>query len=155
LLTNKEPMETGRTATRIVTVLSISPLEEDHACLESIFSHSKWVLRKVSTLASALAALSEREVPIILCERDLLPGTWKDMLGPISLLPSRPVMLVASRLADEYLWSEALNLGVYDVLAKPFDPQEVFRTISLAWLHWKHQSERVSSVEALATASAA
>jgi DNA-binding NtrC family response regulator len=38
-------------------------------------------------------------------------------------------------LADEHLWAEALNLGAYDVLAKPFDPTEVVRTLSQAWLH--------------------
>jgi DNA-binding response OmpR family regulator len=44
---------------------------------------------------------------------------------------------VTSRLADDRLWAEVLNIGGYDVLAKPFVPAEVFRTISLAWLNWK------------------
>jgi DNA-binding response OmpR family regulator len=35
-------------------------------------------------------------------------------------------------LADDYLWSEALNLGAYDVLAKPFDVEEVVRTVDAA-----------------------
>jgi DNA-binding response OmpR family regulator len=131
--------------TRIVTLLAVSPVEEDHACLQTIFSHSKWLLCKASTLASALTILRERQVPVILCERDLLPGTWKDMLEHLSRLPSRPVLLVASRLADEHLWAEALNLGAYDVLAKPFDPKEIFRSVSLAWLHWKHQYETVGT----------
>jgi hypothetical protein len=43
---------------------------------------------------------------------------------------------VGSRSADEFLWAEALNLGAYDVLARPFEPSEVMRTLSLAWLQW-------------------
>jgi len=131
--------EIDHAATRAVTVLSVSPLQDDHACLRSIFSHSKWILYSASTMSSALRILRRREVPIVICERDLQPDTWKDMLGQLSLMPNRPVLLVTSLLADEYLWGEALNLGAYDVLAKPFDPQEVFRSISLAWLHWKHR----------------
>jgi DNA-binding NtrC family response regulator len=46
---------------------------------------------------------------------------------------------VTSRAADERLWAEALNLGAYDVLAKPFDPTEVCRIVSLAWMHWAEQ----------------
>jgi len=46
-------------------------------------------------------------------------------------------LIVTCRLADEYLWAEALNVGAYDVLAKPFDAAEVNRVVSLAWLHWK------------------
>jgi FixJ family two-component response regulator len=46
---------------------------------------------------------------------------------------------VTSRLADEYLWAEVLNLGGYDVLAKPLDKQEVSRTLNLAWEHWENQ----------------
>ena len=38
--------------------------------------------------------------------------------------------------ADERLWAEALNLGAYDVLAKPFDRTEVMRVVSMAWMHW-------------------
>jgi DNA-binding response OmpR family regulator len=50
-------------------------------------------------------------------------------------------LIVTSRLADEKLWAEALNLGAYDVLAKPFDRQELVRTANLAWLHWRHRHE--------------
>jgi CheY-like chemotaxis protein len=39
--------------------------------------------------------------------------------------PDPPMLIVTSRLADDYLWAEALNLGAYDVLAKPFDASEV------------------------------
>ena len=50
-------------------------------------------------------------------------------------------LIVASRLADEGLWAEAMNLGAYDVLAKPFERKELVRSVSLAWLHWRHQHD--------------
>jgi hypothetical protein len=49
---------------------------------------------------------------------------------------------VTSRLADERLWAEALNLGAWDVLAKPFDADEVIRIGKIAgpniWLQLEH-----------------
>jgi len=41
--------------------------------------------------------------------------------------------------ADEQLWAEALNLGAWDVLAKPFVRSEVIRSVKLAWDHWNYQ----------------
>ena len=56
-------------------------------------------------------------------------------------------LVVTARLADDQLWAQALNLGAYDVLAKPFDEQEVIRTLSLAWIHWAHsRSGRTNGV---------
>jgi DNA-binding response OmpR family regulator len=69
----------------------------------------------------------------------LSPGTWIDMLEELRLLRNAPPLIVTSRLADEKLWAEALNLGAYDVLAKPFDLSELVRIVNLAWLHWWHE----------------
>jgi FixJ family two-component response regulator len=44
-------------------------------------------------------------------------------------------VIVAAHHADDRLWMEVLNLGGYNVLAKPLLEQEVFRMISNAWLH--------------------
>jgi len=51
-------------------------------------------------------------------------------LARIKLLPTPPLLIVTSRHADEYLWAEALNLGAYDVVAKPFDSHELSRVVS-------------------------
>jgi len=125
---------------RVVTVLSVSPDEQDHAQLQSIFEHSKWQLHKAGNLMRALELLNKREIPVVLCESNLQPGSWKDLLDHAQAMPNPPTVIVASRLADNYLWSEVLNLGGYDVLAKPFQKEEVVRSLSLAWLHWKNRS---------------
>ena len=57
----------------------------------------------------------------------------------IQSLPNAPSLIVASRLADDRLWGEALNLGAWDVLAKPFDPTEVIRSLHSAWRRWHDQ----------------
>ena len=139
--------------TRTMTVLSVSPLAEDYFSLQTIFSHSKRALYKADTLASALAVIRRWEISVVICERNLLPGTWIDLLEKLRPLPDAPQLIVTSRLADEKLWAEALNLGAYDVLAKPFERMELVRSVSSAWLHWHHKYE--VSVRAWVTMRAA
>src|SRR6266567_3773572 len=132
-----------------VVVLSVSPIEEDHAFLEGALNDSRWTLchgsnwtlHRRRTPASSLTILARKRIPIVVCECDSLSGTWKDFLKQLLLLPNPPFLILTSRLADEHLWAEALNLGAYDVLAKPFDSKEVGRIFSLAWLCWKNQKE--------------
>jgi DNA-binding response OmpR family regulator len=126
---------------KVVTVLAISPAEEDHQFLANIFSHSKWQLRNASSWREGLAALGRQRVPVLICESELPDATWKEVLAELAGLPERPLLIVSSRLADESFWAEVLNLGAYDVLMKPFDATEVFRVVSLAWLNWKNARE--------------
>jgi DNA-binding NtrC family response regulator len=127
-----------------MAVLSVSPMEEDHASLQNIFNHSNWILHKSLGLASATDFLRTHEIPVVLCECDLKPGTWRDLMEQISRLSDAPSLIVTSRLADNSLWSEVLNLGAYDLMAKPFERDAVFRCLSLAWWHWKNHHEALT-----------
>ena len=132
------------TTNGIVPVLSISPMDEDHFFLQDILNSLQrtldpsraFTVNSCATLASALAALRKRQFEVVVCERDLPPGSWKDVFEQVTILPDPPSLIVTSRLADEHLWAEALNLGAYDVLAKPFDRTEVMRILSGAWRAW-------------------
>ena len=126
-----QPKSTG-----LLKVLSISPIADDHASLDTIIAHSNWKLLKADELAAARSLLRQHELSVVLCERDLKPGRWTDVLKEIQNLPQPPSLIVHSRLADERLWAEALNLGAWDVLAKPFHNNEVLRSVKVAWQHW-------------------
>ena len=69
----------------------------------------------------------------------LSPGSWKELLDFAERLPAPPPVIVTSRLADERMWAEVLNLGGYDVLARPFNSEEVIRTVTSAWSLWQHR----------------
>jgi len=126
-------------STGALAVLSVSPIESDHLSLQAIIGHSNWMLFKACDLASALVLLQQHEIAVVLLERDLLPERWTEVLEHIKSLPNAPSLIVASRLADDHLWAEALNLGAWDVLAKPFDRREVFRSVKSAWQHWHNR----------------
>jgi len=128
-----------------ISILSVSANSMDGPALERSLSESGWspsmnaesrlITRR--TLAAAFFVLQQKQIAIVVCNDDLISGTWRDMLECISMLPDPPLLVVTSRLADERLWAEALNLGAYDVLVQPFDAAEVFRILSMAWQHWQ------------------
>jgi DNA-binding response OmpR family regulator len=126
--------------TGTLTVLSVSPLEEDHLSLQAIAGDSAWMLFKADRVSPALALLKRHEISVVLCECDLMPGTWMDMLENLKRLPHPPSLIVTSRLADEQLWSVALNVGAWDVLAKPFDRSEVIHGVKSGWQQWHNQN---------------
>ncbi len=68
-----------------------------------------------------------------MCEEQMPDGDWRALLDGMEKLPGKPNLIVASRLDDDRLWSEVLNLGAYDLLMTPFEADEVRRVVSLAW----------------------
>jgi DNA-binding NtrC family response regulator len=125
----------------VITVLSVSPIRDDHDILGRVLNRKNWIIQRADSLASGVAKLRQNRAPVVISEQDLLPGTWREVWAEAARLPIPPFFIVTSRLADEYLWAEALNIGAYDVLAKPFDAVEVNHVVSLAWLNWKYQHE--------------
>ena len=141
-------------ADKTVAVLAVSPFEEDHACLRAIFNHSNWKIYGAHDCREAMDFLRNNRLAVLVCERDLPDGDWRNLLDSISALPLAPLLVVTSKDADDSLWAEVLNLGAYDVLSKPFDRAEVTRIISLAWLHWKEEAARTRQRPATRTATA-
>jgi len=111
----------------------VSAIEEDHRFLGRVFSQQGWMLHKTRSLESAMDLLLCDPVPVVITERDLPLGNWKDVLAAIQQLPQVPMLIVTAQLADEYLWAEVLNLGGNDVLSQPFQVTELLRVFGNAW----------------------
>ena len=150
------PAQTSKASS--VTVFHVGPRDQDLHILADILEQAewkmcpgtRWTLADTEDMPSATARLTIEKAPIVLCERDSVSGSWKDMLESVGRFSEPPMLIVTSRTADEYLWAEALNLGAYDVLSKPYHPAEVVRVLSMAWLHWMN---RHSGSAAMARAS--
>jgi len=124
---------------RAVTVLAVSDSEADHDCLDEVFRHSNWRMLSARSCREAFEILESNRIPVVVCECALPDGSWKSLLNRFAQWPDEPLLVVSSRQADDHLWAEVLNLGGYDVLAKPFDRAEVVRVIGAAWLHWRQR----------------
>ena len=142
------PFTLSRPSVVLMTILSVSPFQSDHQFLGETAGACKCQLARSADLTGALAVLNQCEVSVVLCEHDLMPGDWRDMLRCLLERPRPPALIVTSRLADERLWAEALNLGAWDVLAKPFDRSEVICSIERAFQHWYSSSSRQAAAPA-------
>ncbi|HUP05044.1 MAG TPA: hypothetical protein VMU19_13705 [Bryobacteraceae bacterium] len=123
-----------------VAVVSLSPAERDHRILRSLLPAPQFTVHCATALSVDVMALLRRGgIHVVLCEGDVEPGAWKEVLDFVMSLPHPPFLIVTSRTGSEALWAEALNLGARDVLAKPFDRTELIRVLGSAWLHWQEQ----------------
>ena len=136
-------------------VLAVSLLPADRIRLREILSRGNWKLHEASDCHEALALLRDQSVPVLLCERDHADGNWEDLLKATARLPAPPNLIVFSRLADESLWAKVLNLGGFDVLMTPFEPEEVLRVTFSAWSRWECEFGASTSKEATRTGDSA
>ena len=125
-----------------VSVLAAIPGENDRAALQKIFSRLNWPLTFADNYDDLSAALAKSYFGATIVEADLGEGhDWKEVVHLTGAMTTPIPVIVTDRLADEFLWAEVLNLGGYDLLLKPFDPTEVCRVVTSAWLSWHRQCE--------------
>jgi DNA-binding NtrC family response regulator len=129
-------------------LLSISPDAEDHAALRRILGDLDWEVWPVATCWDAIEQLVVERFSVVFCDNVLADGTWKDILRQLNSGAEAPPLVVTSRLADAYLWSEVLNLGGYDVVSKPFDAGEVSHVITTVSLQEKTEKTRLRAAAA-------
>jgi len=97
------------------------------------------------SIAETVRCLKGSSTPVVLSDRDLPDGSWRELLAEIQTLSRPPRLVVTSWLADERLSAEALNLGCHDVLAQPFRASELFRVLNFAWRSWRSEEEDCGS----------
>ena len=120
------------TQNRAGVVLSVSSLIDDHCDLQRIFGKTSWRTCTALSFREALVRIKQHRPDVVLCEANLPDGSWKQLLAELERGSDPPYLIVTSRLADERMWAEVLNLGGYDVLAKPFDAVEIYRVVGFA-----------------------
>jgi DNA-binding response OmpR family regulator len=143
--------------TPFVSALAVGATEGDQVTLEKIFEECGWKLGRAQTRSEARSFMDTNAVGVVISERELPEGGWREMLNDLMQRTEPPPLLVTSRLGDDSLWAEVLNMGGYDVLAQPLDDEEVARVVSAAVRHFDNEHQRrhpqVSRPSSLAAAS--
>ena len=129
-------------------LLVVSSFQEDLVQLRRMLDQSFWNLRSAGTFQEALALLRENSVAVVICERDLPDGSWRDVMSALALVERASHLIVTTRLADERLWAEVLNLGGFDVISKPFHEKEVTWVMESARGHCQGRNPQVRFAEA-------
>ena len=114
------------------SVLAVCPVAEDRAALRRILGRTRWNTREADSFREACAKIVDAPPDVILCDDHLPDGDWTKLLIEVPDSANHPALIVASRLAEDGLWAEVLNLGAYDLLVKPFEAMEVYRVLGTA-----------------------
>jgi DNA-binding response OmpR family regulator len=113
-------------------LLSVSGFRADHRALARMIDRDFWNLIPVHTCREASLPLNSTSISVVVCEQSLPDGTWREVLENLEAMAKPPVLVVTSKRPDDHLWAEVLNIGGYDVLAKPFYKEEVRRVLASA-----------------------
>ena len=123
-------------ATDNIMVMGLAFTDEDRRLLASVCSGRQWNVVFTDTSDQARATLDQLKAPVILCDRDLPGGEWRDVVQVLASSPHRACVILISRVVDDYLWNEVVQRGGYDVLPKPLREEDVVRAVRLAWSYW-------------------
>ena len=139
------PQVTAGSNGAAATILVIGPLDSRRRALRNILTPPQWEVREAATYGEAIAILDDRSIEVAICDTEIEDGNWQVLLANLQNRANPPNLIVSSRLADERLWAEVLNLGGYDVLVQPFDRGEVLRVARMAWVAWRQKCQNRTS----------
>jgi CheY-like chemotaxis protein len=111
------------------TLLSISPNSADHAFFQALLEGLRWHVETARSYSEGIDRLQMARPAVVVCEQELPDGGWRDVLENLQKRGDAPPLVVTSRLADDSLWAEVLNLGGYDLLPKPLERREAERVV--------------------------
>jgi DNA-binding NtrC family response regulator len=91
-----------------------------------------WRVHRAGTCNDAFSKLRESACDVILCDKNLPDGGWRDLLAGLGAIQAALPVVVMSRAADESMWAEVLREGAFDLLPKPLEHWEMCRVLASA-----------------------
>jgi DNA-binding NtrC family response regulator len=140
---------------QLVSALLVGSYERDRLLVHEIFHRLGWRLFEARDRKRAMECLRRNPVQVVITETDVPQWNWRHVLHDLRELAKPPQLIVTSPHADDYLWAEALNIGAYDVLPRPFQRDEVERVIASARRHFDFAHLRESTSAVVTAAGAA
>ncbi|HUK16090.1 MAG TPA: response regulator [Bryobacteraceae bacterium] len=127
---------TGSIHEGFVSALMVGEYENDRMLVHDVFRKLGWRLSEACDRRRAMDYLGRHPVQVVLAESATPRWNWRRVLRDLRQLNRPPQLIVTSRSADDLLWAEVLNVGGYDVLARPFQVDEVERVVAAARRHF-------------------
>src|SRR5262249_14855407 len=114
-----------RRRTSPITILCLLADPEDRGVMQSIARGNGLRLLCAGSPSDAEQTLRRVESPIVLIDRDIVGEPWREWLASLASQNEGACIILVSRRIDDSLWSEVVNSGGYETLAKPLQDAEV------------------------------
>jgi two-component system, response regulator, stage 0 sporulation protein F len=128
-----------------LSALLVGEYQGDRLLVQDVFRRLGWKLFEARDRRRAMECLDRNPVQVVITESDVPNWNWRRVLHDLRDRAQPPQLIVTSRQADESLWSEVLNIGGYDVMAQPFERNELERVIASAHRHFDYQPMRAGA----------
>jgi two-component system response regulator PilR (NtrC family) len=125
-------------------ILFVSGRHDDARQISHMLSDLPLAIDHADSLQRARAQLRQDDYDVILTEAALPDGDWLDALHLARECPKDVEVIVTDPHADARLWSQALNLGAYDLIAQPFYAPEVCRILQNACTRMGEPAARIA-----------
>ncbi|MBI1956757.1 MAG: response regulator [Acidobacteria bacterium] len=110
-------------------ILLVLPLHRQ-CCLLNLLEEAGLKVSSAADLQEAQGKLSgPPSYDLVFVDAELPDGSWLDLLEFILDTKRACEMIVCSRLGDERLWAEVIQRGAYDLIAEPYEQQQVLRIV--------------------------
>lgn len=146
------PLHHNRQESRSISNSSAAPAllailsdPSDRDAVKQFTGRNHWGLNVVTALESAAVSVAAEMPPVILLDRDLAGQDWRETVRMLASQPPAPAVILASHVVDQYLFTEVVHHGGYDVISKPFRVDELRRALGLAFSFWKNKNAKTVS----------
>jgi hypothetical protein len=95
-----------------------------------------WAVRHALSFDDASTIMSKEPIAMVVYDSDLSEVPWQLALPRLIAIASDACILLASRVADEYLWQEVVRCNGYDILVKSAGSERIISTLRFAWF-WR------------------
>ena len=116
---------------------------QNQRLIEAASSEDGWTLTVSETLSDLAPAETARSavepVQIILFDRDLPPGNWRETVASLTRRSPRPYLILLSPNSDGNLWDELQRVGGSDILRTPINRESILQAVRRAWSVWYGQ----------------
>lgn len=106
-------------------VLALIREASEFAVLSTCLRDAGVELSREDDVSGAVSRHSDCPAQLVICDADDVH--WETALEAFQQLGNMPPVVVLTRTVDRRLWLDMLQAGAYDVVAKPYEPQD---------LHW-------------------
>jgi DNA-binding NtrC family response regulator len=106
--------------------------------LSAALKQTGWELLVTNTLSAAVDIQQRRFCPVVLYDQQT-GQDWRDAIGRLSNVSSRPCVILISRQSDKNLLDEVARCGGADVLRIPLTPDAVLKIVESHFTIWRAQ----------------
>ncbi len=106
-------------------VLVASSDMEERRNLVRVFEGLSMNVISCNGLSQATEVLSRQPVDLIFCDDNLADGSYRDLLAAGKTKQNAPRVVVTSRTGEWEEYLEAMRLGAFDVVRRPWHPTDV------------------------------